>query len=497
MSDIRVRFAPSPTGFLHIGGARTALYNWLFARKNGGKLVLRIEDTDTERSTDESSKAIIEGLSWMGIHPDVGPYNQSEYLEEHKARAEQMVQSGVAYRCFCTKEELAAKREEAQRRKATYMYDGKCASIALEESNRRAENGESFVVRLRVNRDGKESVSFDDLVFGHIQVALVDIDDFVIVRTNGVPLYNLANVIDDHRDRISHILRGADGLTNTPKQVLIYEALGWDVPCFAHMALTLDPSKAKISKRRHGEVVAVEFYRRHGFLPWAFCNFLTLLGWSAGDDREIYEKPEDLIDAFCIERISKSNSIFNYRKGDPKFITDPKALVINGAHLRCMPLESLFPHVKKWLLERNLWNPRWDHEDKEWFLNTVDLIRERYHILEDFTEQGAAYFTEDYPITQKAMKRIQKDPVLEKGFNLLAERFEGLEEFTLESTEQELRALCDDMSVKPGLLINGVRSVVTGQIKGPGLFQILVTLGRSSVVRRLRAGAKLVNSNNE
>lgn len=492
MSEICVRFAPSPTGFLHIGGARTALYNWLFARKHGGKFVLRIEDTDTERSTDESSKAIVDGLEWMGIRPDIGPYNQSAFLEEHKKTVAEMIQRGSAYRCFCSKEELAEKRDKAQAEKETYMYDRACASLSMEESQRRADSSEPFTVRLRVAREGKESVFFDDMVFGHIEVKLADIDDFVIVRSNGVPLYNLANVIDDHRDGISHVIRGADGLTNTPKQVLIYRALGWDTPRFAHMALTLDPAKAKISKRRHGEVVAVEFYKKHGFLPWAFCNFLALLGWSAGDDREIYETPEELIDAFSIERISKSNSIFNYRKGDPKFITDPKALVMNGNHLRSMDPEGLFPHVKQWLLDKNMWNDAWDGEKKEWFLETVDLIRERYHVLEDFTEQGAAYFSDEFPYTEQALGRIRKDPVLEEGFTRLAEAYEKIDVFDMETAEKALRELCDEMVMKPGLLINGVRAAVTGQVKGPGLFQILKTLGRDKVVARLRAASSMV-----
>jgi glutamyl-tRNA synthetase len=490
MTQVRVRFAPSPTGFLHIGGARTALYNWLFKKKHGGTFVLRIEDTDVDRSTTESADAIVEGLRWMGIDWEEGPYLQSKFLDQHKREAHRLLDAGAAYRCFCTKEELAEQRQEAQKRKETYMYNRRCAALDRAESDRLAAAGKPFALRLNVGAMDGEEVSFDDEVYGHIEVNKADIDDFVIVRSNGMPLYNFANVIDDHRDRITHVIRGADGLTNTPKQLLVYRALGWRPPTFAHMALTLDPKKAKISKRRHGEVVTVAFYRQHGFLPWAFCNFMALLGWSAGDDREIYRDPQELIAAFSLDRISKANSVFNYRKNDPKFITDPKALVINGEHLRQMALEDLFFHLKQWFEKKGLWDSRWENEQKAWFLSTVDMIRERYHTLEDFTELGRAYFSEDYPMANKALKNMKKDPRLKEGYRRLAAAYERLEHFDLESTEQTLRDICADMDLKAGLLINGTRAAVTGQPKGPSMFHILVALGKKRVVKRLRWAAE-------
>jgi glutamyl-tRNA synthetase len=458
----------------------------LFAKQTGGKLVLRIEDTDVARSTEESAEAIVDGLKWMGIDWAEGPYMQSEFLHQHKSEAARLLDEGAAYRCFCTKEDIAEQREAAQQKKETYMYDRRCASLSREESARRAEAGEPFAVRLNVGDMKEDKVSFTDQVFGAIEVHLSDIDDFVIVRSNGMPLYNFANVVDDHRDRITHVIRGADGLTNTPKQILVYRALGWDVPAFAHMALTLDPKKAKISKRRHGEVVTVEFYRRHGFLPWGFCNFMALLGWSAGDDREIYLYPEELIEAFSLERISKANSVFNYRKGDPKFITDPKALVINGAHIRQLPIRELFPYVRAWFRDHDLWDASWDGEHEQWFLETVDLIRKRFHTLEDFTELGRAYFANDYPMAKKAKKNLKKDSRLKEAYSRLADAYQEVEPFDLETTERELRAICEDMDMKAGLLINGARAAVTGQPKGPGMFEILVTIGKKRVVDRLR-----------
>ncbi|MCD6496703.1 MAG: glutamate--tRNA ligase [Deltaproteobacteria bacterium] len=491
---VRVRFAPSPTGFLHIGGARTALYNWLFARKNGGAFVLRIEDTDAERSTDESTAGILDGMKWMGIDWDEGPFYQSEYLQEHKDAAQELLRLGAAYRCFCTKEELDQQRAEARANKVAFKYNRKCLALSAEESQARADRGDPYVIRFRVPDNRQETVSFDDRVFGHIEVGIKEIGDFVIVRSNGLPLYNLANVVDDHRDRITHVMRGADGLANTPKQVLIYEALGWETPVFAHMALTLDPSKAKISKRRHGEVVTVEFYQEHGFLPWAFCNFMALLGWSSGDDQEIFLNREEMIDRFSLDHVSKANSVFNYRKNDPKFITDPKALAVNAAHLRQLPIDELLPYVKDWFVRQGLWKDDWDGADRQWFASTVDLIRSRYHTLEDFTELGRAYFFDEYPIVPKAAKNIRKDPVLEQGFKRLSQAYAALDGFSLENVESTLRVLSDDLGIKAGLLINGVRAAVTGQTVGPSLFEVLLTLGKERVISRLEKAAVMVSA---
>jgi len=490
MTEVRVRFPPSPTGYLHIGGARTAIYNWLFAKKHHGKLVLRIEDTDAERSTKESIEGIIDGLTWLGVDWDEGPYFQSEHAAEHKTAAETLVASGHAYKCFCTKEELEAKREAAKDAKGDYRYDRTCRQLSAEECQAKEAAGIPYVIRFKVP-DEEGGVSFEDKVYGTVERNYRDIEDFVIVRSNGLPLYLLSNVVDDIRDRITHVIRGQDGLVNTPRQILIYRALGKQVPDFAHMPLTLDPKKAKISKRSHGEVVAVQFYREMGFLPWALVNFLVLLGWSTSDDREIFSR-EELIEAFDLERINRANSIFNYQKGDPKFFTDPKALNINAHYLRTMSIEKLLPLVEERLRKAGLWDEAYAGDKKQWFSATVDLIRSRFITLNDFATLGRAYFAEDYEIEEKAMaKNLAKNPELKEWLPELAGRFEKLADFSKEETERVAREFAEEKGVKPGVPINGIRTVVTGQLAGAGLFDIVDLIGREKVVARLRRTPEL------
>ncbi|GAB4277246.1 MAG: glutamate--tRNA ligase [Deferrisomatales bacterium] len=485
MSEVRVRFPPSPTGYLHIGSARTALYNWLFARKQGGKLVLRIEDTDVERSTQESIEGIIEGLQWLGIDWDEGPYFQSRFRDEHLAVARELLEKGHAYKCFCTKEELDAKREAAKAAKGDYRYDRTCRGLTAEQVAERERRGLPYVVRFRVP-EGPGAVVFEDKVYGRIEKSYDDLDDFVIVRSDGTPLYLLSNVVDDVRDRITHIIRGQDGLANTPRQILIYRALGAPVPVFAHMPLTLDPQKAKISKRKHGEIVAVQFYRERGFIPWALCNFLVLLGWSPGDDREIFSR-EELIEAFSLERINRANSVFNYKKGDPKFFTDPKAISINAHYLRTLPVEEVAAMVKPELEAEGLWDAAYEGARRAWFLRTLDAIRTRFHTLKDFARAGRAYFADDFEFEPRALqKNIVKHEELRQWLPALAERLERLPRFDAEHTERVFREMAEELGVKPGVLINGARTAVTGQLAGPGMFDVLELIGKERVVRRLR-----------
>ncbi len=484
MEEIRTRFPPSPTGYLHIGGARTAIFNWLFAQKTGGKLILRIEDTDAERSSEESIQGIIESLKWLGITWDEGPYFQSEFIKDHVAAAQKLLESGHAYKCFCTKEDLDRKREEARKKKTALQYDGTCRNLTPEEIRKKEAAGMPYIIRLRVPR-GEGFVSFKDIVYGIIEKRYEDIEDFVIVRSNGRPLYILSNTVDDIRDRITHVIRGQDGLANTPKQILIYKALGAPVPRFVHMSLTLDPKKAKISKRTHGELVAVHFYKERGFLPWAFVNYLSLLGWSTSDSREIFSK-EELIEAFSLEGISRANAVFDIRKNDPKFFTDPKAISINTHYLRSLPVEEIEPYVKAELEKVGIWNREFQGSKRDWFLRTVDLIRSRYHVTTDFATLGRAYFSDDYPIDPKALKKnILKHDGLKEWFPILADRLKGIETFTAEEAEQVIRDMAEEFKIKAGILINGIRTVVTGQAKGPGLFDVLIAVGQRRVVERL------------
>lgn len=488
--QVIVRFPPSPSGYLHIGGARTAIFNWLFAKKTGGKFILRIEDTDVQRSSEESIRGILDSLQWLGIEWDEGPYFQSHFIEEHVAVAERLVETGHAYKCFCSKEELDKKRQAARESKGALQYDGTCRNLAPEEVSEKQAAGVPYTIRLKVPR-GEGFVSFRDVVYGIIEKRYEDIEDFVIVRSNGQPLYILSNVVDDIRDRITHIIRGQDGLANTPKQILIYKALGAPVPRFAHMSLTLDRNKAKISKRTHGEVVAVRFYREHGFLPWALVNYLALLGWSNPESKEIFSK-EELIEAFSLEGLSRANAVFDVRKDDPKFFTDPKAISINTHYLRELPVEEIEPYVKAELQKAGIWDPAFEESQRSWFLSTIDLIRSRFHVTTDFAAAGRAYFSEDYETDPKALKKnVLKHEGLTEWFPLLADRLEALDEFSLETTEEVVRDTAEELDVKAGVLINGIRTAITGQPKGPGIFDVMVAIGQRRVVERLRRAVTL------
>ena len=485
MEEVRVRFPPSPTGYLHIGGARTALFNWLFAKQHGGKLILRIEDTDEERSTQASIDGIIEGMQWLGIDWDEGPYFQTEFAQDHINAANRLLETGQAYKCFCTKEELEQKREAAlAQKKSDVGYDGTCRHLSAEEVAEKEAQGLPSVIRFKVpERQG--TLYYDDQVLGRIERAYNEFEDFVIVRSNGKPLYLLCNVVDDIRDRITHIIRGQDHMTNTTRQVLLYEALEAPLPTFAHMPLTLDLKKRKISKRSHGEIVAVQFYRDNGFIPWALCNFLCLLGWNPGTEQEYFTRDE-LVQAFDLSRMSRVNSVFNFRPGDPKFFTDPKLIAMNEHYLRSMDIAELGTMVQKELEAAQLWDEAYATTQKDWYLHTLGLIRDRFHTLKDFTTAGRAYFADDYEVDPKPLKKnVLKFPDLATWLPQLAERYKALAEFSAEATEQNCRDFADELEIKPGILINGMRTVLTGQLAGPSMFDIVTTLGQERVVKRL------------
>lgn len=484
MAEVRVRFPPSPTGYLHIGGARTALYNWLFARQHQGKMVLRIEDTDEERSTQASIDGIIDGLTWLGLDWDEGPYFQTDHAADHVAAAERLLAAGRAYKCFCTKEELEQKREQALAEKRDPGYDGTCRDLSVDERARLEAEGHAAVIRFKVPRR-PGLLFYDDEVLGRIERSYSEVEDFVIVRSNGKPLYLLSNVVDDIRDRITHIIRGQDHMTNTTRQVLLYEALEAPLPVFAHIPLTLDIQKRKISKRSHGEVVAVQFYRERGFLPWALCNFLALLGWNPGTEQEYFSR-EELTAVFSLDRINRANSIFNFKPGDDKFFTDPKLIAINEHYLRNLDPEKLGTLVQPVLEQAGLWDDAYTGPRRSWYLDTLVLIRDRFHTLNDFAEAGRAYFTDQYDIDPKPLaKNILKQPDLKTWLPQLAARFAALANFNLESTETSCREMADELGIKPGILINAMRTVLTGQLAGPSMFDILITLGQDTVVRRL------------
>ncbi len=491
---VRVRFAPSPTGYLHIGAARSALFNWLYARKSGGKFLLRIEDTDLQRSTDESTRSIIDGLEWLGLDYDEDLVFQSDNAPKHVAAANRLLEEGKAYRDFTPKEQRAdnvVKQEVAERARAQSLEgvdqrSNPYRDLPKEESDRRAAAGEPFAVRLKVPAQGQ--TKFDDIVYGPQERDHSEIEDLVLLRSGGHPLYNLSVVIDDIEMGITHVIRGQDHLTNTHKQILIYEALGAEVPRFAHLPLILAPNKGKLSKRKHGEVVSLTTYRDRGFVPAAFRNFLALLGWAPPDGKEIFSK-EELVQAFSLEGIGRANAIFNFHENDPRRWTDDKALWMNAEYIRTMPLEQLMPMVKAELRANKLWREEYDDDDRDWLLKTIDMIRQRFFTLKDFSEQGRAYFSEDFDFEESAVnKNLRKEPRMRELLSGLADRLEAVEPFNADTSEAALRAFAEEAGVKAGLLINGSRTMLTGQAVGPSMFEIFDVLGRDASVQRLRSG---------
>jgi glutamyl-tRNA synthetase len=491
--SIRVRFAPSPTGYLHIGAARSALFNWLYARRMGGKFLLRIEDTDLQRSTEESTRSILEGLEWLGLNYDEELVFQSDNAEKHRAAALLLIEAGKAYRDFTPKEERAdanVKQGIAERAR-THAAEGQdqrsnpYRDLDREESNARAAAGLPFAVRLKVPREGK--TQFTDAVYGEQERDYSEIEDLVLLRSDGHPLYNLSVVLDDIEMGITDVIRGQDHLTNTHKQILIYDALGAQPPRFAHLPLILAPNKGKLSKRKHGEVVSLTTYRDRGFVPAAFRNFLALLGWSPEGEQEIMSLDE-LVAKFSLEGVHRSNAIFNFNESDPRHWTDDKALWMNAEYIRTMPLAELVPMVKRELRASKLWREEYEDDLRAWFERTLDLIRQRFFTLKDFSSQGRPYFSDDFDFDEAAIrKNILKETRLRELLPALAQRLERVEPFTAETSEAALRAFAEEAGVKAGLLINASRTMLTGQAVGPSMFEVFEAIGRERSVRRLRS----------
>ena len=491
--SVRVRFAPSPTGYLHIGAARSALFNWLFAQKVGGKFLLRIEDTDLQRSTDESTRSIIEGLEWLGLDYDEEIVFQSDNAEKHRVAARQLVAEGKAYRDFTPKEARDDKSvkqgivDRARAHAATGIdhRSNPFRDLAKADSDARAAAGEPFAIRLKVARAGASQ--FADIVYGEQERSFAEIEDLVLLRSDGHPLYNLSVVLDDIEMGITHVIRGQDHLTNTHKQILLYQAFGKDEPQFAHLPLILAPNKAKLSKRKHGEVVSLTTYRDRGFVPAAFRNFLALLGWSPPEGRELLSRDE-LIAEFSLEGIGRANSIFNFHENDPRHWTDDKALWMNAEYIRTMPPTELLPMVKAELRAAKLWREEYDEDEREWFAQTVELIRQRFFTLKDFSSHGRAYFSEDFDFEEAAVhKNILKEPRLRELLPALADRLESAEPFTAARAESALRAFAEEAGVKAGLFINAARTMLTGQAVGPSMFEVFEIIGRERSVMRLRS----------
>ena len=488
----RVRFAPSPTGYLHIGSARTALFNYLYAKNKGGKFLLRIEDTDLARSTEESTKSILDGLDWLGFSPDEEILFQSNNAQKHRDAAMSLLEKGSAYRDFTPKETgsdgnvKAAIVERAKRDGGDRdMRDNPYRGLSREESDAKAAAGEPFAIRLKVPVTGK--TAFEDAVYGLQERDYSEIEDLVLLRSDGHPLYNLAVVCDDIEMEITDVIRGQDHLTNTHKQILIYEAIGATPPRFGHLPLILAPGGKKLSKRLHGEIVSMTTYRDAGFLAEAFRNFLALLGWSPKSEKELFTI-EELIDVFSLEGIHRNNAIFNFDGNNPKKWTDDKAIWMNAEYIRTMPLEALLPLVKNELRSAKLWREEYEDIDKDWFERTVNGIRERFFTLKDFSGQGRAYFSEDFDFDPAAIeKNLKKFPELKSLLPELAERFEGMDDFSHDRIEEVVRAFAEEKQVKPGVIMNGARAVLSGVAVGPSMIVVFELIGKDRSILRLKS----------
>ena len=476
---LRVRFAPSPTGYLHIGSARTFIFNWLFARRNGGVMVLRIDDTDVERNTQASLDSIFDGLNWLDLGWDE-QYRQSDRLELHRRLACEIQDKGLAYRDFTP---AASEEETKSHTGGAWLFNPDMREMPLEQSDRRAAAGEPFVLRFRVPRESREAVAFHDLVYGGQSKGTADIEDFALLRSNGIPTYHMASCADDIDLRISHIVRGQDHLTNTFKHVLIFEALGAALPAFAHLPLLIAPDGSKLSKRKHGPVVSVTTYRDAGFLAHSYVNFLCLLGWSPKDDRERMTRQE-LIGAFSLEGVNRSNATVNFTEADP---LDPKAVWLNAENLRALPLHELSAQLLPFALRAGL------HANAEKMSQVAPLIRERIKTLRDVASAADFFFVDELPAYDPALLIPQKgDAAMALTALRGAAGILATAGFTHDDLDAALRAGAQDLKIKAGQMFQPIRVAVCGRKEAPPLFETLAVLGRETCLHRIERAIQLL-----
>jgi len=493
-NPVRVRFAPSPTGTLHLGGARTAIYNWAFARKHGGDFILRIDDTDPERSTPENVQQILEAMTWLGIDwdegpkldgsivGDSGPYFQTQRSGNYKAALEKMIAGSDCYRCFCTAEELAEKRDAARLSGGSSGYDRTCRNLSDDEEFARIDAGFPFVWRLRVP-DGRTSVVVDDLVRGSIEFPIEAIDDLVLVRSNGAPTYNFASAVDDADMGISHIIRGDDHMSNTPKQILIFEALirsdkKYAMPAFAHLSMIYGDDGKKLSKR-HG-AVGVEEFAEAGFVPAALLNGLALLGWSLDAETTIVT-PDMLKESFSLDRVSKNPARFDMTKMEH----------INSIYLQEMPADEFVQAMIPYLEDAGLSSASDVEARRDWYLELAPLVSERIKLMTEVVPMTKFLFVDEVEIDEKAReKAIDKDAAASKIVleNALS-KLDGLgdDEFTLENIEGLLKGLPAELDLKPRVVFQALRVTVSGSMVSPPIFESIALLGKECATARIRA----------
>lgn len=462
MAEVRVRFAPSPTGYLHIGGVRTALFNWFFARHNKGKFILRIEDTDQERSTEESIKAIIEGMIWLGLDWDEGPYRQTERIGIYRKHVEQLLSEGKAYYCYCTPEELEERRKNALERGEIPKYDGRCRDLENPPKGRRP------AVRFKSPQVGVTVI--DDLVKGKVVFENSNLDDLIIMRSDGSPTYNLCVVVDDATMAITHVIRGDDHLNNTPKQVHMYNAFGYSLPGFAHLSMILGPDKARLSKR-HG-ATSIMAYKEMGYLPEAMVNYLARLGWSY-KDQEIFSGKE-LIEKFSIESVGSSAAIFN----------PDKLLWVNSQYIHKADLGKLSDLVLPFLNKEGLIKGE-DRLDEERLKKIIAALRQRSRTLAEIASSAAYFFKEDIEIDKKEAEKLLKQESLQILKRLIT-RLEGLSDFSQVAIEAEFKGLIEKEGLKLSQVAQPARLALTGKTVSPGIYEVMEILGKGMTLKRLK-----------
>jgi glutamyl-tRNA synthetase len=467
MRMVRVRFAPSPTGHLHIGGARTALFNWLFARHNNGKFILRIEDTDIKRSTARSVETILDGLSWLGIDWDEGPYYQSKRFHIYRKYAEHMIRKGSAYRCYCTKEELEARRKERLKAKKAIVYDGKCRELAKKIDK-------PFTIRLLTPYG---TTIMEDLIYGRREFDNSIIGDFILIKSDGSPSYNFACVIDDMMMKISHVIRGDDHISNTPRQLLIYKAFGATPPLFAHLPMIWGPDRKRLSKR-HG-ATSIDEYRKRGYLPDAIINYLALLGWGTSDSQQIFTKDE-LISKFSLDRVSKTPAIFDL----------DKLTWMNGRYIASLDIDRLSDLLGVYL---GGWERKIANRGEEWFKELVSVYQMRIKTLREFIKEGDFFFKDRITIDEDAQQILERSgtsQILRSAKEVLV----SIEPFVIEAIEKGIRDLSIRLGVKAADVIHPIRAAITGRSSSPPIFDTIHLLGKERVLARLNRALKILDN---
>jgi glutamyl-tRNA synthetase len=476
-TNVRVRIAPSPTGYMHLGLARTALFNWLFARQNNGKFIVRVDDTDEARSTEESLSQILDSLKWIGLDWDEGiekggeyaPYVQSQRLDIYAEYTKKLLETGKAYYCYCTLEEIENERKKSQDSKKAYTYSGKCRNLTEDQKRKCESEGRKPSIRLLVE---SKIIIVKDLVKGDVEYSSGLIGDFILVRPNGMPVYIYASVIDDMLMKISHVIRADEHLANTPKQILIFEAFSEPLPEFAHVPLVLGNKGEKLSKR-HG-ATSVEEYKKMGYLPEAMINYLARLGWSYDDEKEIFTL-EELIKDFSLERVGKSGGIFDQQK----------LLWLNGEYLLKMDIDARTKAVIPFLREAGLLDSEISPEKYEWLKKIVLAVGDRLKTLAQIVDYAGFFFVDKVQYDEEAIKKnLRKDGVSDALSGLKA-KFQETEPFDETSLENAIKSYGESAGLNPGKLIQPLRVALTGKSVGPGIFETLILLGRDKVVQRI------------